>query len=57
MFSASGKVNFVLGITAAVFCMVGSYIGSGLVVNNGQKIVRPVVLTVLGLLFLKMIFG
>ncbi len=56
-FSASGKVNFALGITAAVFCMVGSYIGSGLVLNNGQKIVRPVVLTVLGLLFLKMIFG
>ena len=56
-FGASGKVNYVLGITAALFCMAGSYFGAGLVVNNGQKIVRPVVIVVLGLLFVKLILG
>lgn len=56
-FFMGGKVNYVLGITAAVFCMAGSYLGSGLVVNNGQKIVRPVVIVVLALLFVKIITG
>lgn len=56
-FSASGKVDLWLGIAGALFCMAGSYIGSGLVVNNGQKIVRPVVLVVLVLLFGKLILG
>ena len=56
-FTANGKVDVTLGIAAAVFCMAGSYIGSGLVVNNGQKIVRPVVIVVLVLLFAKLIIG
>lgn len=56
-FFVNGKVDYVLGITAAVFCMAGSYIGSGLVVSNGQKIVRPVVMTVLVLLFIKILMG
>ena len=56
-FTASGKVNVALGVAAALFCMAGSYFGSGLVVNNGQKIVRPVILTVLVLLFAKIMVG
>ena len=56
-FFMGGKLDYALGITAALFCMAGSYFGSGLVVNNGQKIVRPVVLVVLGLLFVKIITG
>lgn len=56
-FTASGKVNVALGVAAALFCMAGSYFGSGLVVNNGQKIVRPVILTVLVLLFVKILVG
>ena len=50
-------MDYILGITAALFCMAGSYIGSGLVVGNGQKIVRPVVMTVLVLLFIKILMG
>ena len=56
-FTASGKANVALGVAAALFCMAGSYFGSGLVVNNGQKIVRPVILTVLVLLFAKILVG
>lgn len=37
--------------------MAGSYFGAGLVVNNGQKIVRPVVMGVLALLFVKILAG
>ncbi len=56
-FGMGGKVDVALGLASAVFCMAGSYIGSGLVVNNGQKIVRPVIIVVLVLLFAKLITG
>lgn len=56
-FFLNDKVYWMLGITAALFCMAGSYIGSGLVVNNGQRIVRPVVMVVLTLLFFKILTG
>ena len=56
-FILHGKVIFPLGLAAGVFCIAGHYIGSGLVVNNGQRIVRPVVLIVLVILFIKIITG
>lgn len=54
-FILNGKVVYPLGLAAGVFCIAGHYIGSGLVVSNGQKIVKPVVLMVLLLLFIKII--
>lgn len=56
-FFANGKVDYRLGLVAALFSIAGSYIGAGLVVNNGQKIVRPVVIIVLALLFIKIVTG
>lgn len=51
----NGKIIFILGITAAVFGIAGNYIGSGLVIKNGQKVIRPIILFVLALLFIKVI--
>lgn len=51
----NGKVFYPLGITAGLFCIAGHYIGSGLVVSNGRKIVKPVVLLVLLILFMKIL--
>jgi uncharacterized membrane protein YfcA len=51
----NGKIIFVLGITAAVFSIAGNYIGSGLVLKNGNKVIRPIILIVLALLFIKVI--
>ena len=45
-----------LGLVAAVFSIAGNYIGSGLVIKDGSKIVRPIVLVVLALLFVKVAF-
>lgn len=56
-FLVNGTVNYPLGLAAGVFCVAGHYIGSGLVVHNGQKIVRPVVLVVLAILFVKILTG
>ncbi|WOO38149.1 TSUP family transporter [Anaerocolumna sp. AGMB13020] len=51
-FLLHGKVVFLLGLTAAIFSIAGHYIGSGLVLKKGYKIVKPVMLVVLALLFL-----
>lgn len=56
-FVINGAVLYPLGLAAGVFCIAGHYIGSGLVVHNGQKIVRPVVLLVLAILFIKILMG
>ena len=56
-FLINGKVLIPLGLAAGVFCIAGHYIGSGLVVKNGLKIVRPVVFVVLLCLFVKIIKG
>ena len=56
-FLFSGYVNLVYGIAGALFCLAGHYIGSGLVIKNGIKIVRPVIILVLILLFIKIISG
>ena len=47
---AAGKVLIPLGLTAAVFSITGQYLGAGLALKNGSKIVRPVILVVLVLL-------
>lgn len=52
-FALAGQVAWLLGITAGLFSFFGSYVGSMLVVNNGAKIVRPIILIVLAALFIK----
>lgn len=56
-FLFNGKIVFILGITAALFSIAGHYIGSGLVLKNGFKIIRPIILIVISLLFVKVITG
>ena len=51
----AGKVLFPVGIIAAVFSMAGHYLGAGLTIKNGSKIVRPVIFIVLGLLAVKIV--
>lgn len=56
VFLTNGKVFLALGLIAALFSLAGNYIGSGLVVKNGAKIVRPIIFVVLGILFLRILF-
>ncbi|MBE6914915.1 MAG: sulfite exporter TauE/SafE family protein [Ruminococcaceae bacterium] len=50
----AGKVLIPIGLIAAVFAFGGQYIGAGLMMKNGTKIVTPVILTVLVLLIIKL---
>ena len=54
VFLWSGNVIVVLGLAAAVCGMIGGYLGAGLVMQKGAKIVKPIILAVLGLLALKL---
>lgn len=52
-FIYGNKVLFWAGIPAALFGILGNWIGSGLAIKNGVKVIRPVFLGVLVLLFIK----
>ena len=54
-FVIHGKIIYTLGLAAAICSILGNYIGSGLVLGNGQKIVRPLILVVLAILFVKIL--
>ena len=51
----AGYVLVPVGLIAAVFSIAGHYIGAGLTIKNGAKIVRPVILVVLALLAVKVL--
>ena len=55
VFLMNGTVIIPLGLAAALCNMAGAYIGSGMVMDKGSKIVRPIMIAVLGLLFIKVI--
>lgn len=55
VFILNGEVLFPLGLAAAACNMLGGYIGAGLVIKNGAKIVKPSIIIVLILLALKIL--
>jgi len=57
VFLLNGVVLIPLGLAAAVFSIAGHYIGAGVAMKNGSKIVRVVILSVIALLFLKIIWS
>ncbi|MBM7558421.1 TSUP family transporter [Marinitoga litoralis] len=54
-FIIGGKVIFSIGLPAALFGIAGNWIGSGLALKNGEKIIKPIMIIVLSLLFLKIL--
>ena len=51
----SGKVFLALGLIAAAVSMLGHFLGSGLAIKDGSKIIRPIILLVLALLAVKIV--
>ena len=49
------QVIIPLGLAAAACNITGNYIGSGLVMKNGARIVRPMIIVVLFLLFIRVL--
>ena len=55
VFLLNDQCVIALGLVAAVFNMAGNYVGAGLVMTKGSKIVKPIILFVLFLLLLKIL--
>ena len=53
----SGKVFLVLGLIGTVSSILGHFIGAGLAIKNGSKIVKPAIILVLILLAAKVVQG
>ena len=51
----AGKVFVALGLIAGLASIAGHYLGSGLAIKHGSKIVRPVILLMLALLAVKVV--
>lgn len=55
-FARSGDIDYRLGIPCAACVILGHLVGARLAVRNGIKIVRPLMLTVIALLVVKILF-
>lgn len=55
VFLRGGTVLIPLGLAAAACNMLGNFVGSGLAMRRGAKITRPIILTVLVLLLVKLL--
>ena len=56
-FLLSGNVLVTLGIAAAAASIAGNYLGAGMIVSHGTRAVRPLIIIVLVILFVKIITG
>lgn len=56
-FALAGKVMWSVGIPAALCGIAGNYVGSGLALKNGAKVIRPMFFVVLALLLARLIYG
>ena len=54
-FALAGKVMWSVGIPAAICGIAGNYVGSGLALKKGAKIIRPMFFVVLALLLLRLV--
>ena len=54
-FLMNGVVWVELGLIAAVFSLIGSYLGAGCIMKDGTKVVRPIIIVVLTILSIKII--
>lgn len=51
----AGKVLIPVGLIAALFAFAGQYLGAGMMIKNGSKIVTPIIFLVLALLLAKVV--
>lgn len=52
-----GEVYYTIAIPAAIFGILGNYIGSKLAINKGKKIIKPIFVVVLGLLLSSIVYN
>lgn len=53
----NGKVFFIIGIPAAVCATLGNYLGAHLAIKNGSKVIKPILVVIIAMLFGKVIYS
>ena len=56
-FIFSGNIVYALGFAASVFSIAGHYLGAGMAMKSGTKIVKPIIILVILLLLIKICLG
>ena len=56
VFLLNGQAIIPIGLISAVFAIAGHFIGAGVLLKNGAKVVKPFILVVLSLLFVRLIY-
>lgn len=56
VFLINGTVLLPLGLTAAVFCMAGNYLGARSFIKKGDAIARPAIITVISIFIIKVVY-
>lgn len=52
----SGNVLYPLGLAAGVFSIAGNYLGTRVFTAKGSRGVKPIMITVLGIFFIKLCY-
>lgn len=53
----NGKVFFMVGVPAAICAVLGNYLGAHFAIKNGTKIIKPMIVLVIVMLFGKVIYS
>jgi len=56
VFLIHGQAMIVIGLISAIFAVAGHFFGAGMLLKNGTRIVKPFILTVLALLFIRLLY-
>lgn len=57
VYITNGKVEIAIGIPAAICAVAGNYLGAHYAIKNGAKFIKPIILSVIAMLFIKVIFS
>lgn len=56
MFILAGQIYYEVAIPATIFSILGNWLGSGVAIKNGARLIRPLMVAVLCLLLLKIAY-
>lgn len=54
-YMSNGKVWFDIGVPAAICAIAGNYLGAHIAIKNGAKVIKPIIVLVIIMLFIKVI--
>jgi uncharacterized membrane protein YfcA len=57
VYISNGKVSIGIGIPAAICAIAGNYLGAHYAIKNGAEFIKPIIISVIAMLFIKVILS